>query len=294
MSNSCGGQDRELQFVLMGHPELLERLSAHHLRQLRERISTKVTLPSLSANESIAYVNYRLQAQNGSARIFEADALRHLVEAAAGVPRRLNVLCHNALLLAYSKNQAAVTLDVAREVVGDYKDIFLKPQVSQPRELDSVLLPETAALPELAPIAIRPRPRLVLAAAACAALAVVGFGSVMLSAHEWNSVGHRDEVPVTSAAVVPAPVANKVQQPAPVEAEKVPASVVTAPPEPSVIRIHQGDTFHDLAAKYLGSKDRTRDLINANPQIKDPDNLFVGQIIFLPKSQPTDLAGVVQ
>ena len=125
LSNSCGGQDRELQFVLMGHPELLDRLSARHLRQLRERISTKVTLPALSANESIAYVNYRMHAQNGSARIFEADALKYLVEAAAGVPRRLNVLCHNALLLAYSKNQGTVTLDVAREVVGDYKDIFL-------------------------------------------------------------------------------------------------------------------------------------------------------------------------
>ena len=295
LSNSCGGHDRELQFVLMGHPELLDRLSAHHLRQLRERISTKVTLPALSANESIGYINYRLQAQNGSARIFEADALKYLVEAAAGVPRRLNVLCHNALLLAYSKNQGAVTLDVAREVVGDYKDIFLKPKVSQPPELDIAAVPDDAALPELEPAAIRRHPRLVLAAAACAALAVIGFGGVMLSAYEWNGVQHHDEVPVSRPAIAPAPVANnQIQPPPPVEAEKAPASVVTAPPEPSIIRIRQGDTFHDLAAKYLGSKDRTRDLINANPQIKDPNSLFVGQIIFLPKNQPTDLAGVVQ
>lgn len=295
LSNSCGGQDRELQFVLMGHPELLDRLSVRHLRQLRERISTKVTLPALSANESIAYVNYRMHAQNGSARTFEADALKYLVEAAAGVPRRLNVLCHNALLLAYSKNQGAVTLDVAREVVGDYKDIFLPKDKSLHPELDSVTLPESAALPEAEPAAIRRRPQLVLAAAACAALAVVGFGSVMLSAHEWNSVEHRDEVPISRPEIAPAPVAdNQIHNPAPVEAEKSPASVVTAPPEPSVIRIRQGDTFHDLAIKYLGSKDRTRDLINANPQIKDPNNLFVGQIVFLPKNQPTDLAGVVQ
>jgi nucleoid-associated protein YgaU len=84
------------------------------------------------------------------------------------------------------------------------------------------------------------------------------------------------------------------QQPAPVEAKRAPASVVTARPVPAVIRIRQGDTIHDLAAKYLGSKYRARDLINANPQIKDPNNLFVGQIIFLPGNQPTDLAGVVQ
>ena len=287
LSNSCGGQDRELQFVLMGHPELLERLAAHHLRQLRERISTKVTLPSLSANESIAYVNYRMHAQNGSARIFEADALNYLVEAAAGVPRRLNVLCHNALLLAYSKNQGAVTLDVAREVVGDYKDIFLPKDKSLHPDLDS------AALPVPAPI--RRRSRLVLAAAACAAFALVGFGGVMLSAHDWQPGQLRNDVAVPRPAIAPAPITdNQIHKPSPVEAKKSPASVVTAPPEATIIRIRQGDTIHDLAAKYLGSKYRARELINANPQIKDPNNLFVGQIIFLPANQPTNLAGVVQ
>ena len=287
LSNSCGGQDRELQFVLMGHPELLERLAAHHLRQLRERISTKVTLPSLSANESIAYVNYRMQAQNGSARIFEADALNYLVEAAAGVPRRLNVLCHNALLLAYSKNQGAVTLDVAREVVGDYKDIFLPKDKSLHPDLDSAELPE--------PTPIRRRSRLVLATAACAAFALVGFGGVMLSAHDWQPGQLRNDVAVPRPAIAPAPITdNQIHKPSPVEAKKSPASVVTAPPEATIIRIRQGDTIHDLAAKYLGSKYRARELINANPQIKNPNSLFVGQIIFLPKSQPTDLAGVVQ
>ena len=124
LANTVGARDRELQIVLMGHPELLDRLSAHHLRQLRERISTKVSLPALSTTESIAYIDYRLQAQNGSARIFEPNALKYLINAAAGIPRRLNVLCHNALLLAYSKNKSTVTLEVAREVVGDYQGIF--------------------------------------------------------------------------------------------------------------------------------------------------------------------------
>lgn len=65
-------------------------------------------------------------------------------------------------------------------------------------------------------------------------------------------------------------------------------------PRHTTIQIRPGDTFHDLAVKYLGSKDRTRELINANPQIKDPDNLYVGQTIYLPAHQPTKLAGEVQ
>ena len=121
LANRIGSQDQELQIVLMGHPELLERLSAHNLRQLRERISTKVSLLPLSPVESVAYIECRLEAQNGRLRIFDAKALRHLVKAAAGIPRRLNVLCHNALVVACSRNAETVTLGVAREVVNDYR-----------------------------------------------------------------------------------------------------------------------------------------------------------------------------
>jgi len=293
LANSVNAQKGEIQIVLMGHPELIDRLSAHHLRQLRERISTKVCLPALSASESLAYVDYRLKAQNGSARVFEAKALGYLVEAAAGIPRRLNVLCHNSLLLAYSKNEKAVTLDVAREVVSDYKDIFLPS--------DDVLHPEldSPALADAEPTAIRPRPRWELAAAACAAFALVGFGSVMIEAHGWKSPS-----PVVSGGAISGASAtdNQIHKPARPDRAVSSGSAATAgagataPSEPAQtsIRIRPGDTFHDLAAKYLGSKDRTRELINANPQIRDPNNLYVGQIVYLPSNQPSNLAGVVQ
>jgi len=287
LSNSCGGQERELQFVLMGHPELIDRLSPHHLRQLRERISTKVTLPALSANESMAYIDCRLQMQNGSARIFKDKAIKFLVEAAAGIPRRLNVLCHNALLLAYSKNESAVTLEVAREVVADYKNIFLP--------ADDSLHPKLIrpALDSVEPAAIQPHPRWALTVAACAVFALVGFGSVMIHAHGWKSP---DEV-VSGSAISHASVADdQIHKPSQSDPIVSSGSVATVPPEPAQtsIRIRRGDTFHDLAEKYLGSKDRTRELINANPQIKDPNNLFVGQIVYLPSNQPSNLAGVVQ
>ena len=290
LANSVNAQERELQIVLMGHPELLEHLSAHHLRQLRERISTKVSLPALTKTESVAYIGCRLQAQNGSARILEANAIAYLVEAAAGIPRRLNVLCHNALLLAYSKNRNTVMLDVAREVVADYKNIFLPSNDDLHPKLD------IAALDGVKPAAIRPRPRLALATAACAVFALVGFGGVMVP-HGWNGGRNSNDVAVSRAAISPAPIADsQIRKPSPAEAEVFLPSGATAPPEPiqTSIRIRHGDTFHDLAAKYLGSKDRTRELIKANPQIKNPNNLFVGQLIYLPPHQPTDLAGEVQ
>jgi type II secretory pathway predicted ATPase ExeA len=326
LTNSAGAQDRELQIVLMGHPELLDRLSAHHLRQLRERISTRVSLPALSANESVAYIDCRLRAQNGSARIFEPKAIKYLVEAAAGIPRRLNVLCHNALLLTYSKNQGTVTLDSAREVVGDYKDIFIPSTKGQRPVLHSVepaasepAIPAKPAISEPAisvepaidaQPAIRPPRRLALVGATCAAFAALGVASVLVAkTSSWS--GNLDRMAHQIAA---APASAEVSSPAAAANKTVPATLgYTAPiadsspaPLPSLrtesapaprittIQIRPGDTFHDLAAKYLGSKDRTRELINANPQIKDPNNLYVGQLVYLPANQPTDLAGVVQ
>jgi prophage DNA circulation protein len=67
-----------------------------------------------------------------------------------------------------------------------------------------------------------------------------------------------------------------------------------APPHRATVLIRPGDTFHILAAKYLGSEDRAWELIHANPQIKDPNNLYVGETIYLPAHQPTNLAGEVQ
>lgn len=319
--NSAGAQDHELQIVLMGHPELLDRLSAHHLRQLRERISTKVSLAALTEIESVAYIDCRLRAQNASARIFDANAIKYLVATAAGIPRRLNVLCHNALLLAYSKNQNPVTLEVVREVVGDYRDIFLPPNTGPRVALRNVEpaidQPAISARPIVsdepadgADPALRPRRRLALVGASFAACAVIGFASVLIATtSNWSSDFDR-----MARRIAAAPGSAEVSSPAPAADKTAPATLgYTAPiadssaaPGPSLalapapaapkatIQIHAGDTLHDLAAKYLGSEDRTRDLISANPQIKDPNNLYVGEVVYLPSTQPTNLAGVAQ
>jgi type II secretory pathway predicted ATPase ExeA len=330
LTNSNSGQDCGLQIVLMGHPELLEHLSAHHLRQLRERISTKVFLLSLDDGESAAYIDCRLQAQNGSAQIFEANAIKYLIAAAAGIPRRLNVLCHNALLLAYSKNQKTVTLDVAREVVKDYEGIFLPLNNADRPALAAVkpAIPAKTPVSEKTPIVletpiedeppidveplIRPSRRFALVGATCAAFAVIAIGSILIAkttnlSNEFNRSAQRiaTVVPSANAAVSSSSLADdKTLAPTVGYAPSiVNASAAAMPihsieavsaPHDETIQIHSGDTFHDLAAKYLGSKDRTPDLIKANPQIKNPNSLYVGETVHLPSSQPTNLAGVVQ
>jgi type II secretory pathway predicted ATPase ExeA/nucleoid-associated protein YgaU len=331
LANRVGPQEQELQIVLMGHPELLDRLSASHLRQLRERISTKVSLLPLSPEESIAYVEYRLMAQGGSARqIFKPKALRYLVDAAAGIPRRLNVLCHNALVLAFSKNASVVTMDMAVEVVIEYQSILgASPAASAPA---AVSIPVHVAagspqnpirLEEEAPV-VEPRRKSIYAAGACAALALIGFGRLLFATTQsWTEEVNR-AVPAIAGVVRPAnpqpsaelyagedrSVAPSVAVPAPIAPISVKtartvahAPAVSAPmisrkpvsaPASRAIRIQEGDTFHDLAEKYLGSKYRARDLIKANPQINDPDLLYVGETVYLPSARKNDESRLVQ
>jgi type II secretory pathway predicted ATPase ExeA len=313
LANRIGPQEQELQIVLVGHPELLDRLSARHLRQFLERISTRVSLLPLSTDESVAYVESRLAAQGGSARIFKANALRRLVEAAGGIPRRLNVLCHNALVLAYSKDANVVTADIAAEVINDYRAIF-RPSPAAPRSVRKAQIPvesrdQHMVVPLEENAAVVPRRISIYAASACAAVAIVGAGSLLLpTAQTWSDqINHA--VPAIAGVVAPAHNAappasyadNRVVAPttettAIADPPSTPIAAKKPAPAPgrTAIHIRAGDTFHDLAAKYLGSKDRAWDLIKANPQIDDPNVLYVGETIYLPSNRKNNQARLVQ
>jgi hypothetical protein len=98
---------------------------APHLRQFNERIGARTLLIPLDATETVEYIDYRLRARNGSAvKIFNRKALKYIVAQSAGIPRRVNVLCHNSMLLAYGAGAKQVSLKMAREAVADYQDLF--------------------------------------------------------------------------------------------------------------------------------------------------------------------------
>lgn len=104
-----------LQIVLVGQPELTAKLSSSHLRQLRERIAVYAEIKPLSWRESHAYVAHRLEQAGGSVHLFTAPALAWLLWNAGGIPRRINILCHNALLFAFGREAQRVRFGMARQ-----------------------------------------------------------------------------------------------------------------------------------------------------------------------------------
>ncbi len=125
LSNYGRPGENQLQLILAGQPELLRRLMSPALRQFNERIGARSMLTPLDPAESVEYIDYRLRAKGGHAdKIFNRRALKYIVAHSGGVPRRINVLCHNSMLLAYSAGAAQVTLAMVREAVADYEDLF--------------------------------------------------------------------------------------------------------------------------------------------------------------------------
>jgi general secretion pathway protein A len=125
LSNYGRPGENQLQLILAGQPELLRRLMVPHLRQFNERIGARTLIVALDANETLEYIDYRLRSKGGtSAKVFKRSALKYLVAASAGIPRRVNVLCHNAMLLAYAAGAKQVTLRMAKEAVAEYQDLF--------------------------------------------------------------------------------------------------------------------------------------------------------------------------
>jgi general secretion pathway protein A len=120
LSNFETYERKLLQIVLVGQPELQARLHQPRLRQLRERVSVRTFINPLSAIEMRRYIEHRVQRVGGAARdLFTVPALGLIVRRTQGIPRRANILCHNALLFAYGRNLARVTAAVAREAIAE-------------------------------------------------------------------------------------------------------------------------------------------------------------------------------
>jgi general secretion pathway protein A len=125
LSNCETHREKLLQIVLVGQPELEQRLSKTELRQVRERIAVRAVLHPLSRAEMREYLEHRVRAAGGAGldRLFTEGAIRAVVAHAGGIPRRANIVCHNALFFAYGRGRARVDRRIAREAAAEFRRI---------------------------------------------------------------------------------------------------------------------------------------------------------------------------
>jgi hypothetical protein len=117
-------QHKLLQIVLVGQPELDSKLDSHQLRQLKQRVGLRCNLLLLELQEVEGYIHRRLELaganRNGNA-IFSREAIEKIYAISRGIPRLVNTLCENCLVLGYGLELGQITPDIVREVAADFR-----------------------------------------------------------------------------------------------------------------------------------------------------------------------------
>ena len=102
LSNLETEHEKLLQIVLVGQPELLEKISHPSLAQLDQRVSLRCMLSDLNREETEQYIYHRLNTAGAQGRIrLSRGALRRIHKESRGVPRLINLICDRTLLAAY-------------------------------------------------------------------------------------------------------------------------------------------------------------------------------------------------
>jgi len=123
LTNLETSQQKLLQIVLMGQPELEMVLDSPELRQLKQRVALRCQLQPLDEQQTRAYVLSRLERAGAPAEppIFSEEALSKVFEFSRGIPRIINNLCENSMVNAFAREQRPVTADMVADVAADFR-----------------------------------------------------------------------------------------------------------------------------------------------------------------------------
>jgi len=288
LSNLETDQEKLLQIVLMGQPELKARLDQPALRQLKQRVAFQCQLAPIEDEETGPYIDLRLRAVGYTGKdLFQPDAVRQIAFYSQGIPRVINTICDNALLNAYAESKQFVSAPMVREVG---LDLRLRPDVPITEAKTTAM----ALISKSAPLALRRtlskqvpplKLRRMVRAGVGTALGCLLF-AVLVSAidpHDFLRLA-ADRLEVSKhnlnqwVALVARPQA--VPEKVPVKAERA----VETPWKLQRVLIQHGSTISKIVSDAYGAHSfLALDIIKEfNPQIENLNWVFPGQEILLP------------
>gem|GEM_PF-689579 len=128
LSNLETSKDKLLQIFLIGQTELDTILNKKELRQLRQRIAIRTVVKPFSLEQTRDYISHRLHkagAKDDQA-IFTKSALKKIQEYSGGIPRKINIICDNALITGFGYGRDRIDSRIIREVHADLEGIHRK------------------------------------------------------------------------------------------------------------------------------------------------------------------------
>ena len=139
LANIESDTDKLLPVVLVGQPELADRLNDQVLRQLKQRIALRCRLEPLDLHQTAAYIAHRLKLAGGDpASVFSRESVVDIYERTRGIARSINVLCDNVLLSGFALGRRPIGSDIVAEVADDFE---LTPDVAVERDARATAFP---------------------------------------------------------------------------------------------------------------------------------------------------------
>lgn len=123
LSNLETVDDKLLQIVLVGQPELDQKLNTLGLRQLKQRIALRAQLGPLDATDAREYIEKRLHIAGPDLKgeeIFPPETIHSVFLHSKGLPRLINTICENSLIVAYARQVHTVSPEIVEEVAREF------------------------------------------------------------------------------------------------------------------------------------------------------------------------------
>lgn len=121
LSNINVNQDIMLQLILIGQPELVDKLNEPQLTQFAQRISIEYHLMPLNFEETELYIQHRLKVAGNQTEVFKSSACAAVFYYTAGIPRLINNICDLAMVFAFANDAKEIGWKTIVEVINERK-----------------------------------------------------------------------------------------------------------------------------------------------------------------------------
>jgi len=142
LTNLETAEEKLLQILLVGQPELDEKLDSVNLRQLKQRIALRSQLAPLVLEETDGYIRRRLQVAGNTSQdaLFPFETVLEIHRQSKGIPRLINTLCENALIYGYARQATRITPEMIEEIALDFRLNIMRstPETADGESLKSV------------------------------------------------------------------------------------------------------------------------------------------------------------
>ena len=146
LSNLETEKSKLLQIILIGQPDLRDKLDRPELEQLRQRITVSYHLEALDTEETAHYINHRLaRASVGAPMEFDRAVTNRIHARSGGVPRLINVIADATLVFGYGEERSLIDTALIDDVIADLDATGVLGPRSNPNRRASVVPADPAA-----------------------------------------------------------------------------------------------------------------------------------------------------